>query len=201
MSNSRVLKTVTSIALFSFLISWWPSVFAQQTQTPQVQQTGDTKKSDDTRLFMRAKLANSQRVMEGLVTEDFGLIRDGARQMKKIAEASHWPKTIDEIYQHHSVAFRRQCDKLVDHADRNDLQAAHYTYLHMSTTCIDCHDYVRAKFRVDRNGNGPIKLIPTEWDGPTKMKKLKAPEPDDDDTGKLRDQRERSASNVGRKPG
>ena len=120
---------------------------------------------DDTRLYMRAKLASSQRVMEGLVAENYDLIIDGASQMRDISHASHWPRTVDEVYQHYSVEFRRQCDKLKAQAARSDLQAAHYTYLHLSTTCIDCHNYVRPRFEVRRSKKGgPVQLIPTQWD-------------------------------------
>lgn len=153
---------------------------AQSSQSKLSQVSDVPKRVDDTPLYMRAKLASSQKVMEGLVTENFDLIREGATQMKRISEAAHWPKTVDEIYQHYSVAFRRQCDKLNQQADRKDLQAAHYTYLHMSTTCIDCHNYVRGRFKVEqKRPNGPVRLIPTEWDGPVK-RKLPPPQPDDD---------------------
>ncbi len=136
------------------------------------------ERADDTQLFMRAKLASSQKLLEGLVTEDFGLIRRGAVQLKRISEASHWPTTVDEVYQHYSVAFRKQCDKLSEQANREDLQAAHYTYLHMSTTCIDCHNYVRGRFKVERKKQGaPVQLIPTQWNGPRGKSKPK-PQPD-----------------------
>lgn len=141
-----------------------------------VMQEQEPERHDETRMYMQAKLANSQTVLKGLVTENFTLIASGAKEMKKISEASHWPTTIDEVYQHYSVAFRRQCDKLAEQAERNDLQAAHYTYLHMSTTCIDCHDYVRRRFTVKRQKKGgPVQLIPTQWDGPTRKKKTPGP--------------------------
>lgn len=133
---------------------------------------------DDAALFMRAKLSNAQKVLGGLVSEDFEAIADGAERMKKIAEAVHWPTSIDEIYQHHSFEFRRQCDKLVEHAKAKDLRAAHYAYLHMSTTCIDCHEYFKPRFRIERKHKGPVRLIPTEWEGSSRQ--LEPPEPDQD---------------------
>ena len=126
---------------------------------------------DDISLFMRAKLVSSQKVMEGLVTEQFSLIEKGSAEMLKMSEATHWPQSSDEVYKHYNDLFRRQCRKLMKQADGNDLQASHYTYLHMTTTCIDCHNYVRGRFRVekdDSNRRGPIQLIPTEWEGPAK---------------------------------
>ena len=59
-------------------------VFAQspsRTTNQDLVQPKVPERSDDTQLFMRAKLASSQKVMEGLVTEDFELIRGGAKQL------------------------------------------------------------------------------------------------------------------------
>ena len=115
---------------------------------------------------MRAKLVGSQSVLDGLVTENFGLIHRGAENMKLISEAVQWPKAEDKVYDHFGHEFRRQCDKLMKQADEKNLEGAHYTYLSMTSTCIDCHNYVRGKFRVVRDRTdpqGPMRLIPTEW--------------------------------------
>lgn len=181
---AKFITVVIAVSLGLLCVPATTPVNRQETQEqqeqPQSAKPDVRKKSDETALYMQAKLASSQRVLEGLVTENFKMISDGARQLKKISEASHWPTTIDEIYQHHSVAFRMQCDKLVAQADQQELQAAHYTYLHMSTTCIDCHNYVRGRFRVEsRQPGGPVQLIPTQWDGPVKKKRPDPPQPDD----------------------
>lgn len=176
---ARTTVLATTGLMLVVTASIWQSNSAwagrQDVDVPQ----SDQQKKDQAALFMQAKLSNAQLVLQGLVSEDFQAIASGARQMKKIAQAAHWPTTIDEVYQHHSFEFRRQCDKLIKLADEQNLRAAHYTYLHMSTTCIDCHDYVRPRFRVERQPQGPVRLIPTEWDGPTK--KFPKPSPDEDD--------------------
>jgi hypothetical protein len=156
-------------------------VFAspQETQIQKPIQPVKPNRADDTRLYMRAKLASSQKVMEGLVSENYKLIQDGASQMKEISEAAHWPTTVDQVYQHYSVEFRRQCDKLKEQAALGDLQAAHYTFLHLSTTCIDCHNYVRPRFKVKHSKLGaPVQLIPTHWD--SKTPGIQTPQPDDE---------------------
>ena len=125
---------------------------------------------DQTTPFMRAKLAGSQNVLDGLVSENFTLIRHGAENMKRMSEAVGWPRADDPVYQHMGEEFRRQCDKLVQLADASDLDGAHYTFLQMTSSCINCHNYVRRAFRVERdqsNPQGPIRLIPTEWEGRT----------------------------------
>lgn len=124
--------------------------------------------TDQTPVFMRAKLASSQKVIEGLVTEDFDLIRRAADDMKQMSDATQWPTAQDKSYQHYREAFRQQCDRLGRLAEAKNLAGVHYTYLQLTTTCINCHDYVRGRFHVAReasNPKGPVMLIPNEWEG------------------------------------
>ena len=71
-------------------------------------------KLDETEILMRAKLSSSQKVLEGLLAEDFTLISAGAKEMIKISEASEWPRARDDVYEHYSTELRRQCGKLDD---------------------------------------------------------------------------------------
>ena len=120
----------------------------------------------DSSPFMRAKLASSQLVMEGLVTENFELISKGALQMTKMSEAAEWPRAPDKVYDHFSEQFRRLAGKLRRLARDENLEGASFTYMHMMATCISCHDYVRKSLRVaeDPEGeSGAVRLIPSHW--------------------------------------
>lgn len=182
---SQASLTATLAVFVLGIGTFWinqPAAVLQETTKPVTQQSGQDdrpKRDDNASLYMQAKLSNAQKVLGGLVSEDFDAIASGASNMKMIAEAAHWPTTIDEVYQHYSVEFRRQCDKLHEQAKKKDLRAAHFTYLHMSTTCIDCHDYVRKRFEVKRTHDGPVRLIPTDWEG--RARKLPTPVPDEED--------------------
>lgn len=154
------------ISIFMFA-SVNPEELASDSSKRQEQDTHEQempKRDTDATLYMQAKLSNAERVLGGLVAEDFDAIAKGAEQMMKISQAAHWPSTEDQVYNHYSFQFRKQCEKLAKHAKSKDLRAAHFTYLHMSTTCIDCHEYVRPRFKVKREHRGPVRLIPTYWD-------------------------------------
>ena len=128
--------------------------------------TADSPERFDAMAFMRAKLASSQLVLEGLVTEDFGLIAKGAREMNKMSEAAEWPRAPDKVYDHFSEEFRRLASKLQQLAATQNLEAASFTYMHMTSTCISCHNYVRGSLRVaeDPDGKpGAVRLIPSKW--------------------------------------
>lgn len=118
------------------------------------------EKIAETAVLMRAKLTSSQKVLEGLVAENFALIGEGAKEMKKISEAAEWPRHRDEVYEHYATEFRRQCNKLASLAEKQNHEGASFTYLHMTTTCIDCHNYVREGLRIAAEPGGRVQLIP-----------------------------------------
>ena len=117
---------------------------------------------DETKVLMRAKLTSSQRVLEGLLVDDYQRIRQGAREMIRISEAAEWPRARDEVYEHYSTELRRQCNKLDDLAAKRNHEGASFTYLHITTTCINCHDYVRDALRVADQPDGGVRLIPAQ---------------------------------------
>lgn len=113
--------------------------------------------------LMRSKLARSQSVLAALLHKDFEGVAEDARQMKHISEAAEWPRARDEVYEHFSAIFRRQCNQLESLAKQRNHEGATFTYLQMTTTCIQCHDYVRDSLRVAERRNGGVQLIPAKW--------------------------------------
>ena len=93
--------------------------------------------------FMRAKLASSQKILEGLTSKKFGLIKDGAKELQKMSDAAGWKRSNDAVYLHYSREFRRLCEKLGRLAEDRNLEAASFTYMHMVSTCISCHEHSR----------------------------------------------------------
>ena len=115
---------------------------------------------EETEVLMRAKLSSSEKVLEGLLAEDFTLIAQGAKEMVRIGEAAEWPRARDEVYEHYSTTLRRQCGKLEDLARTTNHEGAAFTYLQITTTCINCHDYVRDSLRISDAPHGGVQLIP-----------------------------------------
>ena len=101
---------------------------------PQVDEKRDA-------ILMRAKLAASQQTLEGLMYGDFDLIDRGARQLRDIDEW-HTSKR-DAVYDHYSAEFHRLSEKLMRLAKEKNAEGALYTYQHLTTTCITCHEYAR----------------------------------------------------------
>ena len=124
-----------------------------------------TKIVESTEVLMQAKLTNAQNVLAGLIRKDFAGIESAARALKHISEAAEWPRQRDTVYEHYSSEFRRQCIKLADLAKQGNHEGASFTYMHMTTICINCHDHVRDSRRIARRPGrrSDVQLIPSKW--------------------------------------
>ena len=156
---SLQIKTSIALACLCFLVAFGTIRLTASTAYSE-------PKDDDIRVFMRAKLTSSQKLLEGLVTEDFERIQKGAAEMKMLSKAKSWPTADDKVYNHHNTAFQMHCDKIVKLAKEKNLEGVKFTYLQLTTSCVDCHSYVRGKFKIKKpvNKKGPVQLIPTYWD-------------------------------------
>jgi hypothetical protein len=95
------------------------------------------------REFMRAKLEASNSILEGLVTDDHALIREGANKLNEMTTAERWRVQTDALYRQFSSDFRRNTQELVEAADENNLDQAALQWIDTTMSCIECHRYVR----------------------------------------------------------
>lgn len=126
------------------------------------QQRAVPKPKHDEKLaaLMLAKLASSQKVVAGLVSEDFAEIRRGAEELNRICEATEWTGHNDQIYSHHRTELKRQAQKLIKLADDRNLDGAAFTYMHSLTTCISCHQYCRDVLKIADDFGPGDKVVP-----------------------------------------
>lgn len=104
--------------------------------------------SPDLGIAMRAKLGSSQRIVEGLTSANFELIRKGAEDLRNICDSRVWRPREDQVYSHYRGDLQRSAMKLMEMAEQQNLDGAAYTYMHTLTTCINCHQYSRDVLRV-----------------------------------------------------
>jgi len=93
--------------------------------------------------FMRAKLEASQTILEGLVTENFEQVSNGARKMIVMSKAAEWQVIQGPIYSQHSAEFQRAGERLVKQAKEKNLEGATLAYMQLTMNCVTCHKYVR----------------------------------------------------------
>ncbi len=147
---SRRLSLVVVIAGMLLGTSWWlvgPSSRADEETRPGEKKGAQERprvKKVLLHAFMRTKLAASQKVLEGLVVEDFDLITKGAGEMVVVAGAAAFMVSDDPAYVEHADDFRRILNKLVVAAKEKRLDGATLAYVDMTMSCVECHKQVRA---------------------------------------------------------
>ena len=112
---------------------------------------GAAAEPDRVAAFMRAKLAHSSAVLEGLSLEDFGLVEKGAQELSLVSQDASWQVLQTEEYARQSVEFRRACDGLRRAAKEENLDAAVLAWMDVTMKCVQCHRYVRDE---DLSGTG-----------------------------------------------
>jgi hypothetical protein len=84
-----------------------------QAQGPEEQKKNATKSEKTVSAFMRQKLDLSKKALEGIVNEDFGLIKESAEEMEKMGRDKQWqvltPSTNTPISARSFAASRRRC--------------------------------------------------------------------------------------------
>jgi len=137
-----------SVVLAALAIVVCSLLSAQVTQIPV---TADDKQlsKEETQIMMQAKLANAQKVLEGLITQDFAEIEAAAASLGRISlnPPPRLEKSGDDsgqqIYEHFRLEFARLAGDLERHARNEELEATAYVQQNMTATCIACHDYIR----------------------------------------------------------
>lgn len=105
---------------------------------------GDEPPSRDTvRAFMRGKLDASKDVLEGLVTEQFGPIEEGADRMRLMSRKAEWNSIKTERYSQLSEEFRQSTEKLSKAARDKKLDTAALAWTQITLQCVNCHQYAR----------------------------------------------------------
>ena len=105
--------------------------------------TATAQDGDKGRDFMRAKLIHSQKVLEGLVSEDYDAIAKNSQDMSLLSQASNWQVLQTPEYRDRSAEFRRSVDAITNAARKQNLEGATLAYVNATMNCVTCHKYVR----------------------------------------------------------
>lgn len=150
MKMARLVLPGVAACLLTTCWSFWPSSTAQDRVTPIPVQVGSERnKTQQVGPLMMAKLTNAQRVLEGLVTHDFGRIGSAAQAMKTMSlePPEGWEKSDNEgdreVYEHFRMEFMREAAQLEKMAEQKNLAGAAWSQQNLTSTCIACHDYIR----------------------------------------------------------
>jgi len=102
--------------------------------------------------FMREKLELSQRVLEGLTSEDYDLIIAKGTRLSAMSKEADWRVFENPDYDQQSATFRRHVNSLIKAAKDRNLDAATLAYVRLTMSCVDCHKLVRGKLVASAGG-------------------------------------------------
>jgi hypothetical protein len=100
--------------------------------------------------FMRAKLAHSKDILDGLTREDYAQIARGARALKAMRESPEWaPLSRPEAgeYRVYSLELGELTDRLISRADAKDIDGAAQAYIGLTKNCLNCHKELRSRHK------------------------------------------------------
>ncbi|MBA4019957.1 MAG: hypothetical protein C0483_22555 [Pirellula sp.] len=104
---------------------------------------GHSNDADKLAAFMRLKLQHSERILEGIVLEDYKLIEKNAQDLSLLSHDEMWQVFQTPEYLQHSLEFRRAADELVGAARKRNLDGATLAYMGVTLKCVSCHKHVR----------------------------------------------------------
>jgi len=92
---------------------------------------------------MQRKLTHSQKVLEGLATNDFKKIDAGADGLIECIKDATWKINDTDKYLLYSNEFLRRAEGLKKAAKDKNTDAAALAYVDLTLTCVRCHQHLR----------------------------------------------------------
>ena len=105
--------------------------------------TAPIARNTELRVFMRKKLAASNKILEGLTTDDFELVKAGANELNQISTAERWFVTTDPVYRQFSGEFREITQQVIKAAEAGNADRVAMKWMDATISCLDCHRFVR----------------------------------------------------------
>jgi len=93
--------------------------------------------------IMKKKLAEAQKLLEGLALQDFNKISAAADELAILRNEAAWMIIKSKEYEIFSWDFSRQIEAAKRAAKAKNVGAAALAYVDMTLTCVKCHKYVR----------------------------------------------------------
>jgi hypothetical protein len=129
--------SIGSTIALSMLIA----VMAQAHGTEDTPKT--TKQEQSVSAFMRKKLELSQLALEGIVNEDFALIKQSANALDKLGGQKEFEVFPLDEYTHFSAEYRRIARSMGKEADKKNIDGSAMAYVQLTMSCVECHKFSR----------------------------------------------------------
>ncbi len=108
---------------------------------------------------MELKLEASKKILEGIVREDFSTIAKQSLKLRRLSQSSAWKWRQSDEFQLFTGIYRRSSDKLIEAAAEKNLDAVVNEYHQLTSSCVNCHRYMRGT-RLAGNTSTVPELVP-----------------------------------------
>ena len=161
-TSLAVLATFSATLFFGTGLRIASSAFAQPvfsaTDSSSAQKTEkeDPTPSDNEdpepalRSFMRQKLDASNKILEGLVTDNLTAVGEGADSLMQMSSEAKWRVSNDVLYRRYSTEFMSAVGELKDTAQAGNADGAALAWMSATMRCLKCHEWVRNTVLADR---------------------------------------------------
>ncbi len=123
----RIWNLYVACAIVAILVS----VQSSQSEDPQ-----------PPAIDMQQKLEYSKIILDGLVTEDFDKIRQGAKALNQLGKRK-WLENESASYRTQNQVFWFTTGTLVMAAEAKNIDGATLSYTQMMHSCVNCHKLIR----------------------------------------------------------
>lgn len=96
-----------------------------------------------TREVMKAKLESSQKVLEGIATENFVTVSTHAQKLVALSQVAGWQARQTSEYKQYTTEFRRHAEALQKAAKEENVDAASVAWFQLTISCVNCHRHIR----------------------------------------------------------
>lgn len=96
-----------------------------------------------TREVMKAKLDSSQKVLEGIATENFVTVSTHAQKLVALSQVAGWQARQTPEYKQYTAEFRRHAEALQKAARAQNVDAASVAWFQLTISCVNCHRHIR----------------------------------------------------------
>ena len=93
---------------------------------------------------MKQKLEYSQNILDGLVTENFDKILQGAKSLNQLGK-QNWIENESSEYRTQNQVFWFTAGSLVISAEDKNIDGATLAYTQMTVSCVNCHKLIRGQ--------------------------------------------------------
>jgi hypothetical protein len=141
MRNGRAALLIATLALSA---ATTPGHDARA-QRPEARAGKAESSQDKASIWMKQKLAASQKILEGMTRADYDLIEKNAEGMRVLGHLEGWVRADIPGYRTQLHAFDHATGAIVRAAEDKNLDGVTLAYTQLTISCVQCHRLIRDK--------------------------------------------------------